>query len=69
MRKGHDGYDFMSGLYENDFGKDEETELDPKLFNGTSGKILLSEENVPYSGVLKSPIRGLLELDQNQVVW
>lgn len=50
VRKGHAGYDFMAGLYENNFDPTEEVPVDPKLFDGMSGATLVCDENIPFKG-------------------
>jgi hypothetical protein len=69
VRQGHSGYEFLQGLYENSFPKDEEQTLDPKDFQGMTGTVLLSEDIVAFKGSLKSPIKGLLDIDENYVIW
>ncbi|CAL8090206.1 unnamed protein product [Orchesella dallaii] len=68
IRKGHSGYDFLVGLYENDFDRNEEAPMDASLFQGANGFVLVSEDNVPFKGNLTSPIRGQLDIEENQVV-
>jgi len=66
--KGHKGYDFLIGLYENEFDPNTETPLEASQFDGVAGNILVSEDRVPEKGQLKSPISGLLDIDENYVV-
>lgn len=93
--KNHQGFEFLNGLYENEFDPKTETPLDPKQFDGVSGMVLVSEDRIPQKGYisylfyvqihtfnmenaesssdvlrqLRSPINGLLDIDENYVVW
>lgn len=48
--KGHKGYDFLTGLYENDFDPNTETPLEVSQFDGVAGNILVSTDRVPEKG-------------------
>lgn len=50
VRRGHAGYDFMTGLYENNFDPKEEVAMEPDMFQGANGHVLVSEDNVPFQG-------------------
>jgi len=50
VRQGHGGYDFLSGLYENDFDSDSSVPLDAKEFQGVGGTVLVSQERIPLKG-------------------
>jgi len=50
VRKGHKGFDFLTGLYENEFDPNEEVTMDPEKFEGVAGFVLVSKENVPLNG-------------------
>ncbi|XP_046401414.1 5'-3' exoribonuclease 2 homolog isoform X2 [Ischnura elegans] len=65
VRERHESYRFFQGLYENEMGHDTETDV---LSQGMRGKVLVSDDCVPYEGVLESPVRGLQSLTRNAVI-
>ena len=50
VRQGHKGHGLLHALYEDGFDKDQEVHLDGKLFQGMSGKVLLSKDCVDVDG-------------------
>ncbi|CAG7836984.1 unnamed protein product [Allacma fusca] len=68
VRKSHSGYDSLAGLYENDFSPDYQMESDPSMFQGMAGQLSISLDVVEYKGNLVSPIRGLIDILENEVI-
>ncbi|CAG0882051.1 unnamed protein product [Darwinula stevensoni] len=66
----HTGFSFMAGLYEGDSCRDQEREyeLNPKLFQGMAGHVLLSPNVVEPGGLLESPVDGLESVKQNHTL-
>lgn len=50
MRRGHVGYEFLTGLYENSFSESAEVALDPEICQGMGGNVLLAEDTVLEKG-------------------
>jgi 5'-3' exoribonuclease 2 len=67
VRRGYAGYDFLVGLYENQMSPNAEITHDAKTFHGMGGTVLLAKEVVPFEGELRSPIKGLHDIFENQV--
>ena len=60
VRKSHAAFDFLEGLYENQYDSDTEVEAESSLFQGMSGKILVSRDTVAYKGFVYFNIICLL---------
>ncbi|KAG8232557.1 hypothetical protein J437_LFUL013043 [Ladona fulva] len=63
--EGHESYRYLKGLYENKIGNDTEADI---LSQGMRGKVLLSDDCVPYNGMLESPVHGLPPVDENSTI-
>jgi len=50
VREGHRGYNLLQVLYDKDFSKEQDVQLDGKLFQGMGGKVLHSKDNVEQDG-------------------
>lgn len=61
----NDQYRTMKAQYKSKVSKDVEV---PILFQGMGGIILTADENVPISGLLSSPIKGLADIAENEVI-
>ncbi|GIY73128.1 5'-3' exoribonuclease 2 [Caerostris darwini] len=68
IRNGHSGYEFLVALYENGSNWKLEIDMNPKLFSGMGGKVILSEDVIHPKETIKSPVHALPDLAGNAAV-
>ena len=68
VREGYQGYGLLKCIYDDAFEKDQEVQLDGKMFNGMSGRVLHSSECTPVDGEFMSPVQGLKTIYENRVI-
>lgn len=67
IRRGHNGYDYLIGLYESN-RSGVMFDINPRLFYGASGKVLLAEDVIGPDETVACPIDGLTDLPGNAAV-
>ncbi|GBL98516.1 5'-3' exoribonuclease 2 [Araneus ventricosus] len=68
IRNGHKGYDFFVSLYETGTNWKLEIDMNPTLFSGMSGTVVLSEDVIHPKETVKSPVCALPDLPGNAAV-
>lgn len=68
IRNGHSGYGFLVALYETGSNWKLEIDMNPKLFSGMSGTVILSEDVIHPKETVKSPVNALPDLPGNAAV-
>ncbi|GFS82869.1 5'-3' exoribonuclease 2 [Nephila pilipes] len=68
VRSGHNGYEFLIALYENGSNWKSEIDINPKLFSGMSGTVILTEDVIHPKETIKSPLHALPDLPGNAAV-
>ena len=69
MREGHEGHGLLQAIYTDGFDHDQEIQLDGKLFDGMSGKVLYSNVCTPADGEFRSPVAGLKTIHDNSTKY
>ncbi|KFM64852.1 5'-3' exoribonuclease 2, partial [Stegodyphus mimosarum] len=68
VRKGHKGYDFLIALYENGKNWKLEINMNPQLFSGMGGTVILSEDVIHPKETVPSPVHALPDIPGNATV-
>ena len=68
VREGYKGSEFLKGIYNEDVDMEVSLDLPAGLFDGMSGKVLGSSDNVGMSDSVESPVRGLAAVHNNRVL-
>ncbi|GFW25568.1 5'-3' exoribonuclease 2 [Trichonephila clavipes] len=68
VRNGHAGYEFLVALYEAGSNWKSEIDMNPKLFSGMGGTVILSKDVIHPKEIVKSPLNALPDLPGNAAV-
>ncbi|KAG8199118.1 hypothetical protein JTE90_016255 [Oedothorax gibbosus] len=68
IRSGHKGYEFLTALYENGSNWKLEIDMNPKLFSGMGGTVILSEDVIHPKEPVTSPLPALPDIPGNATV-
>ncbi|GFY63149.1 5'-3' exoribonuclease 2 [Trichonephila inaurata madagascariensis] len=68
IRGGHAGYEFLVALYEAGSNWKLEIDMNPKLFSGMGGTVILSKDVIHPKETVKSPLNALPDIPGNATV-
>ena len=68
VREGHKGYNLLRTIYTDNFEQDTEIQIDGKMFEGMSGRVLFSKNCIPADGSFESPVRGLSSVNNVRAI-
>ena len=68
IRDCHAGFNLLHSIFTEDFDKEQEVQLDAKLFEGMSGRVLFSSDCIETDSTFPSPVKGLVPVHGNRVL-